>query len=88
MFHITPMSDEHDIAAELREPAASQYRVHVPGGQKPTLKSGEKGAETAASEAASEDASPQDAPKEFGGPKGPEPTRFGDWERGGRCVDF
>lgn len=25
---------------------------------------------------------------EFGGPKGPEPTRFGDWERKGRCVDF
>lgn len=27
-------------------------------------------------------------PKEIGGPKGPEPTRFGDWERDGRCVDF
>jgi hypothetical protein len=27
-------------------------------------------------------------PKEIGGPKGPEPTRFGDWERKGRCVDF
>jgi hypothetical protein len=25
---------------------------------------------------------------EVGGPKGPEPTRFGDWERNGRCVDF
>ena len=25
---------------------------------------------------------------EIGGPKGPEPTRFGDWERKGRCVDF
>lgn len=25
---------------------------------------------------------------ELGGPKGPEPTRFGDWERKGRCVDF
>lgn len=29
-----------------------------------------------------------DAPEEIGGPKGPEPTRFGDWERGGRCSDF
>lgn len=29
-----------------------------------------------------------DAPRELGGPKGPEPTRFGDWERDGRCVDF
>ncbi|MGF1561349.1 MAG: DUF1674 domain-containing protein [Geminicoccaceae bacterium] len=25
---------------------------------------------------------------EQGGPKGPEPTRFGDWEKGGRCFDF
>ena len=27
-------------------------------------------------------------PQEIGGPAGPEPTRYGDWERGGRCVDF
>ncbi len=26
--------------------------------------------------------------RETGGPKGPEPTRYGDWERKGRCVDF
>ncbi len=26
--------------------------------------------------------------EEVGGPKGPEPTRFGDWERKGRCIDF
>ncbi len=25
---------------------------------------------------------------EEGGPSGPEPTRFGDWERKGRCIDF
>lgn len=25
---------------------------------------------------------------ETGGPKGLEPTRYGDWERGGRCIDF
>ena len=27
-------------------------------------------------------------PAEFGGPKGPDPTRYGDWEIGGKCVDF
>jgi len=36
--------------------------------------------------------SPADAdekrPREIGGPKGPEPTRYQDWERGGRCIDF
>ncbi len=27
-------------------------------------------------------------PKEIGGRKGPEPTRYGDWEKNGRCIDF
>lgn len=28
-------------------------------------------------------------PREYGGRKdGTEPTRFGDWEKNGRCVDF
>jgi len=30
----------------------------------------------------------QAMPAEIGGPQGPEPTRFGDWEKNGRCVDF
>ena len=25
---------------------------------------------------------------EWNGPRGPEPTRFGDWEQAGRCSDF
>ncbi|KAI3471212.1 hypothetical protein Pfo_027875 [Paulownia fortunei] len=25
---------------------------------------------------------------EIGGPRGPEPTRYGDWEKNGRCYDF
>jgi hypothetical protein len=27
-------------------------------------------------------------PREVGGGAGPEPTRFGDWELRGRCIDF
>jgi hypothetical protein len=27
-------------------------------------------------------------PHEVGGPNGPEPTRYGDWERKGLAVDF
>lgn len=27
-------------------------------------------------------------PIEIGGRDGPEPTRYGDWEKGGRCIDF
>ena len=33
-------------------------------------------------------AAKQPPPREIGGPKGPEPTRYGDWEVGGRCTDF
>lgn len=29
-----------------------------------------------------------EAPKEIGGRDGPEPTRYGDWEKNGRCIDF
>jgi hypothetical protein len=31
---------------------------------------------------------PVDPVEEFGGYKGPEPTRYGDWEKNGRCIDF
>jgi len=27
-------------------------------------------------------------PEEVGGRGGPEPTRYGDWEKNGRCIDF
>jgi hypothetical protein len=31
---------------------------------------------------------PPKLPPEIGGQKGPEPTRYGDWEKNGRCTDF
>ncbi|MEJ8574869.1 succinate dehydrogenase assembly factor 4 [Microbaculum marinum] len=34
------------------------------------------------------DAAKSERPKEYNGPKGPEPTRFGDWERKGIASDF
>jgi hypothetical protein len=34
------------------------------------------------------EASARELPPEQGGPPGPEPTRFGDWERKGVAVDF
>ena len=27
-------------------------------------------------------------PKEIGGREGLDPTRYGDWEKAGRCIDF
>lgn len=45
-------------------------------------------ARRALAEAAARRAPAAAAPPEQGGPKGPEPTRFGDWERKGIAVDF
>jgi hypothetical protein len=38
--------------------------------------------------AAAANAQPARFAEERGGPTGPEPTRFGDWEKNGRCIDF
>ena len=35
-----------------------------------------------------DETSPPAMPREVDGPKGPEPTRYGDWEQKGRCSDF
>lgn len=47
-------------------------------------------AERALAEAAARRAAAQAQQKaqEHGGPSGPEPTRYGDWERNGIAVDF
>lgn len=42
---------------------------------------------TPAAEAPPKPSAPE-LPKEIGGPAGPEPTRYGDWERKGRVSDF
>jgi len=44
-------------------------------------------------EAPAESEAPKNAdaarrPKEIGGRDGPDPTRYGDWEKAGRCIDF
>ncbi|MEO0616540.1 MAG: DUF1674 domain-containing protein [Pseudomonadota bacterium] len=39
-------------------------------------------------EAQGDAAPPESRPREIGGRKGPEPTRYGDWEKNGRCIDF
>jgi hypothetical protein len=31
---------------------------------------------------------PSKPPTEIGGREGPDPTRYGDWEKNGRCIDF
>jgi hypothetical protein len=45
-------------------------------------------AERALAEAAERRKQAEKLPQEQGGPTGPEPTRYGDWERKGIAVDF
>ncbi len=52
--------------------------------EKPT----ESGRTSNGESATSDPAGQPGRPKEIGGPAGPEPTRYGDWERNGRCSDF
>jgi len=40
------------------------------------------------SDGSSKKAEQSELPTEFGGQKGLEPTRYGDWEKNGRCTDF
>ena len=46
----------------------------------------DSGADTAADNGKEEKNPAQE--KEIGGRGGADPTRFGDWEKDGRCVDF
>jgi hypothetical protein len=45
-------------------------------------------APSGAKSAKAEKPNPVGKAAETGGPNGPEPTRYGDWERKGICVDF
>jgi len=64
--------------------SVEQPRKPLPEAAKRALAEAEerrKRAEAAATEAAKR-------PKEIGGPSGPEPTRYGDWEKKGIISDF
>ena len=63
-------------------PTAPQRKPLTPAAQRALAE-----AEARAQEAAA-DAKASAAPKELQGPKGPEPTRYGDWERKGIASDF
>lgn len=52
-------------------------KVLTPGAQRALAEAAERRKQAEAAQA-----------KEEGGPKGPEPTRYGDWERNGLAVDF
>ena len=57
-------------------------------GQEPENSEGGSQDEAPTETSSDKPASPSDLPPEFGGRDGPEPTRYGDWEKNGRCIDF
>ncbi|MDZ7714569.1 MAG: DUF1674 domain-containing protein [Rhodovibrio sp.] len=69
------------------QPAAAERK---PAGKQPDAQDLDRAAQqkAAAGQAPNTDGDKAGKPKEVGGPDGPEPTRYGDWERGGICYDF
>ena len=70
----------------------SSESVVVPGDcaswRRPARRTAERVAEEAGRKAREAAAAKGKPPKETGGPEGLEPTRYGDWEKAGRCIDF
>jgi len=56
--------------------------------QEPLAGEAEQGANAAVAQNAATPSGKSSEQAEIGGPAGPEPTRYGDWERKGRCIDF
>ncbi|MDF2095453.1 DUF1674 domain-containing protein [Aquibaculum arenosum] len=69
-----------------------EFKSHTPKSPAAPLRSGARpggeSVDAAARARAEQAANPKPESKEIGGPEGPEPTRYGDWERKGICVDF
>ena len=59
-----------------------------PQPKKPLSPAAERALAEAAQRRAEAERTAPDRAKEFGGPSGPEPTRYGDWEKKGLTSDF
>ena len=73
------MTNDTEKSQETNKPASDEPRPELTPEAKRAL---------AEAEARRKAAAPVRAPKEVNGPKGPEPTRFGDWEKKGIASDF
>jgi hypothetical protein len=59
-----------------------------PAPKKPLTPAAERALAEAAARRSKRQIQKTDAVKEVGGPSGPEPTRYGDWEKKGLTSDF
>lgn len=76
-----------DEAAENPAGTPPSDAANDDGGVDPRRRAEEK-ADAAGEKWRAEAEARGEIPKEVGGPKGLEPTRYGDWEKAGRCFDF
>ncbi|WP_072396109.1 DUF1674 domain-containing protein [Hyphomicrobium sp. CS1GBMeth3] len=60
----------------------------APAARKPLSPAAQRALQEAAERRAAAETQRADRPTEINGPAGPEPTRYGDWEKGGIASDF
>lgn len=60
----------------------------APPEAKPLPPAAQRALAEAAARRAARDAAPPDRPKELNGRRGPDPVRYGDWEKDGLASDF
>lgn len=78
--------DHHHHPAEAQKPRFNEDVPHATG-ERP-LSDVARRALMEAAERRAVDFAAAALPSEHGGPRGPEPTRFGDWEKKGIAIDF
>lgn len=66
--------------------SSTGYAMPEPSGNKTASRNRARQAEESAP--SRPESTEETRPREIGGPRGPEPTRYGDWEVKGRCSDF
>lgn len=72
----------------IEQAASSSEPARHPTSGEPLSPAAQRALAEAAERRAARSAAPEQRPPETDGPKGPEPTRYGDWEKGGIASDF
>jgi hypothetical protein len=75
-----PVMTTHADDVDLRRRAAEPAKTLPPAAERALVE--------AAARRAARDAAVQTPPAEHGGQKGPDPARYGDWEKAGIVSDF
>jgi hypothetical protein len=74
---------------EMTDDPSKPSAPSIPGAaRKPLTPAAQRALAEAEARRKAAEASATPMQKEFSGPKGPEPTRYGDWERKGIASDF